>query len=216
MFLKSFKSATLAVALTAALAVAPAHAAILFQDNFDADATSSVLNFTGLINWTVSDGTIDYIRSGGFGISCVGGAGGCLDMDGSTGNAGRITSRQSFTFTPGANYVIDVALSGNQRGGSNDSVVFGIIDANNVAISTTIGPLPPDAPFATFGATFTGQAGSWRLFVEGVGGDNFGAILDNYVLRDDGATSVPEPATMLLFSLGLLAASAARSRKSSR
>jgi hypothetical protein len=215
MFLKPFKSATVAVALTAALAGAPAHAGILFQDNFDADNTSSALNFNSLRNWTVSDGTIDYIRSGGFGISCVGGTGGCLDMDGSTSNAGRITSNQSFTFTPGVNYFIDVALSGNQRGGGSDSVVFGIVDTNNVEIQTIIGPLSAGAPFATFGATLAAQPGSWRLFVEGVGGDNVGLILDNVVLRDDSTTSVPEPETLLLFSLGLLAASAARSRKSS-
>lgn len=215
MFLKSLKSATVAVALTAALAGAPAQAGILFQDNFDADSTSSVLNFNSLLNWTVSGGTIDYIRSGGFGISCVGGAGGCLDMDGSTGNAGRITSKQSFTFTPGMNYSFEMLLSGNQRGGSNDTVVFGIIDANNVELATTTPALAPNAAFAPFSLGFAAQTGSWRLFVEGVGGDNFGAILDNVVLRDDGAASVPEPATLLIFSLGLLAARAARSRKSS-
>ena len=74
------------------------------------------MNFNGLINWTVSGGTIDYIRSGGFGIACVGGTGGCLDMDGSTGNAGRITSRQLFTFDSGVQYFIELMLSGNQRG----------------------------------------------------------------------------------------------------
>ena len=213
MSLKSLKSAAVAVALTAALASAPAHAGIIFQDNFDSDNSASALNFNSLLNWTVDRGTIDYIRSGGFGINCVGGAGGCLDMDGSTGDAGRITSKQSFTLTPNVNYFIDVTLSGNQRSGADDKVVIGIIDANGNEFDLSIGPLSPNAPFATFGGTFVFQPGSWKMYVEGVGGDNIGAILDNYVLRDDREVSVPEPATMLLFSLGLLVAGAARSRK---
>jgi hypothetical protein len=213
MSLKSLKSAAVAVALTAALASAPAHAGIIFQDNFDSDNAASALNFNSLLNWTVDRGTIDYIRSGGFGINCVGGAGGCLDMDGSTGDAGRITSKQSFTLTPGVNYFIDVTLSGNQRGGADDNVVIGMVDANGNEFDLSIGPLSPNAPFATFGGTFVFQPGSWKMYVEGIGGDNIGAILDNYVLRDDREVSVPEPATMLLFSLGLLVAGAARSRK---
>ena len=209
----SLRSATLAAALAAALAGPPAHAGILFQDNFDADNNASALNFSALLNWTVSGGTIDYIRSGGFGISCVGGAGGCLDMDGSTGDAGRITSNQSFTLTPGVNYFFDVELSGNQRGGAADNVVLGIIEAGGAEFVLPIGPLAPGAAFAPFGGTFVFQPGSWRIYVEGVGGDNVGAILDNVVLRDDRAAPVPEPVTVLLFSLGLLAAGAARGRK---
>jgi hypothetical protein len=75
-------------------------------------------------------------------------------------------------------------------------------------------PLAPNAPFATYGGSLLGQnfTGNWRLFIEGVGGDNIGAILDNVVLRDNRTATVPEPATLLLPGLALLAAGAVRRR----
>lgn len=201
----SIKSFLVTSALAASAFSLPATAAVIFQDNFDTDAAASVLNFNSLNNWTVSGGTIDYIRSGGFGIGCVGGAGGCLDMDGSTADAGRITSKQSYDFTDGVRYFIDASLSGNQRGGASDSVTVGIIrDSDGSILATTLGPFAPNAPFAVSTATFLGQnaTGVWRLFFEGIGGDNVGAILDSVVLRDD-RVAVPEPATLALLGLGL-------------
>lgn len=211
-----FKSTAAAAALAATLVVAPAHAAIVFSDNFDTDAASSILNFDSLINWTVSGGTIDYIRSGGFGINCAGGTGGCLDMDGSTGNAGRITSRQVFTLDPGLIYTWQFEVSGNQRGGASDSLLYGLIDASTDTdlVSYVIGPLAPSAPFATYTLNIIPGTDpiTLRLFFEGVGGDNIGVILDNVVLRDNRTANVPEPATLLLSGLALLAAGAVRRR----
>ncbi len=211
----SFKCTAAAAALAATLAAAPAQAGIIFSDYFDADNASSALNFDNLINWTVSGGTIDYIRSGGFGINCVGGTGGCLDMDGSTNNAGRITTRQVFDFDDGVEYIFEMALSGNQRGGASDTVTYGLINVDTGFESVqTAGPLAPSAPFATFSGSLLGQnfAGNWRFFIEGAGGDNIGAILDNVVLRDNRTVNVPEPATLLLSGLALLAAGAVRRR----
>ncbi len=193
----------------AAAAAAPAQATILFQDNFNADNTISVLNYNGLLNWTVSGGTIDYIRSGGFGITCVSGNGGCLDMDGSTGNAGRITSNVTFALSGSDTYYLEGLVSGNQRGGGNDSIIVGLIDdaTSTVVTSTTFSGLMPNSPFVLRQVIATGYNGNFRIFFEGVGGDNIGAILDDVVLRD---SAVPEPGTLALAGLALLAAARAR------
>lgn len=203
--------------LAAAALAGPAFAGVVFSDNFDADNNVSALNFNSLLNWNVSEGTIDYIRNGGWGINCVGNSGGCLDMDGSTGNAGRITSKQSFSFASGTQYTIEMAVSGNQRGGSADSLSFGLIDAAGAVkqLVTPVGPLAWNAAFNTYSVQFAGSsvAGSWRLFVEGNGGDNVGPILDNYVLRDDRNGAVPEPGSLALAALALIGAGMLRRRR---
>jgi hypothetical protein len=176
-----------------------------------------VLNFNSLINWTVAPGgTIDYINDadGGFGISCFGGAGGCLDMDGSTGSAGRITSKTLFSFTAGVTYTLSGEISGSQRSGS-DSVNFGLDDGTTTA---TAGPLASNAPFSLFSIVFTpGADFAAHLFFAGVGGDNIGAILDNVSLADNqngGGGTTPEPGTLLLAGLALASAGLVRRRKS--
>ena len=205
----------IAAATAGLLGAASSQAGVIFSDNFDADATASILNFNALINWTVDQGTVDYIRSGGFGIGCAGGTGGCIDTDGSTGDAGRLLSRQVFTFTSGVQYFIDMMLSGNQRNGSADSVDFGLVDVNTGALlGATVGPIAGNAPFGLVTGTFLGAnaPGSYRLYVAGVGRDNVGAILDNFVLRDK-TTTVPEPGTLALAAFALLGAVVARRRR---
>lgn len=210
----NIRAQLLATALLVGSTLAPAQATVLFSDNFDADHGSSALNFNSLLNWTSSNGTIDYIRSGGYGISCVGGSGGCLDLDGSTGNAGRITSTQVFSLDDELQYYIDLALSGNQRGGSADTVLFGIRNVDTAAeLSTVVGPLAANAPFSTISWGFSGLSGNWQLFVEGLGNDNVGAILDNYSLRHDDAIAVPLPGSLSLLGLGLALVAFASTRQ---
>ena len=102
----------------AALLSANVSAGVIFQDNFDAEAGgagSSSLNYSAFSNWGVSDGTVDVVSNGGWGIGCVGGAGKCIDLDGSTGNAGTLTS--TLLSLAAGNYTLSFDISGNQRGG---------------------------------------------------------------------------------------------------
>lgn len=207
------KNLVLAALMGAALAAgASAQAAVLLQDDFDGDSASTVLNFNSLTNWTVSDGTIDYIRSGAYGIGCVGGTGGCLDMDGSTSNAGQITSSATFSLTAGVTYTLTAQISGNQRGGASDSLTLGLIDAATDASlsSFTLPPIDPGAAFSalgTYSLSITPVAStSVRVSFSGIGGDNIGPILDNVLFTDDTRPiPVSEPGTALLAGLGLLA-----------
>lgn len=184
----------------------PSQSATLFSDNFNADSGSTVLNFDSLFNWTVSEGTVDYIRGGAYGITCLGGVGGCLDMDGSSNNAGRITSKDTFTLLPGVTYWLEAQVSGNQRGGAADSLIFGLLDSadDTALVNVTIASINSGDPFSLLGAGFTtgGSTVEVRFFIEGVGGDNLGAILDNVTFRDS-VNVVPLPAALPLFLSGL-------------
>ncbi len=209
MNLKTFGSA---LALATAIVAAPAQAAVLFQDNFDTDHPLTVTNVASLNNWTISGGSVDYLLAYP-GLSCV--AGGCLDMDGSTGNAGRITSIATYNFLAGVTYSLEAQVSGNQRNVGTDSITFGFFDTGTMmdAASATWSNILPSDPFTPRTVSFIpGSAGTYRLFIEGGGGDNIGVILDNVVFRDD-RTAVPEPATLLLSGLALLAAGATRRRR---
>jgi PEP-CTERM motif len=179
-----------------------ARAVTLFADDFNAEPGGSQLNYSAFANWNVSNGTVDLIASGGFGISCVGGVGKCVDMDGSTFDAGRLDTKTTFNLAPG-NYVLSFSASGNQRSASaDDSMVFGF---DGITDSVTIPD--PTAPFATFTLPFTLLvATSGSIFFEHAGGDNIGIILDNVALES--RAGVPEPSALLLLGIGMAAAGA--------
>lgn len=180
-------------AVSIALSVGSAQAAVLFQDDFDDDSAVSVLNFNAFDNWNVVEGTVDYIRSGGFGISCAGGAGGCVDVDGSTGNGGRMETSTIFHFDAETTYVLYVDISGNQRGGAADFIDIGFTDFASFGT-----PVPVDMPWTEFAlAVWSGSAWDARIFIETSSNDNVGPVIDNVRLATF-ELEVPEPATLAL------------------
>jgi len=173
---------------------------IYFNDDFDTTG-GSILNWDGGANWTVENGTVDLVRSGDYRIDCLGGTGHCVDLDGSSREAGEILSKNLGPLGPG-NYEFSYWLSGNQRvDGQHDvgfAVSLGSADVFSYAMHTLFG----GEGWQQFTQSFTLDVltDPVNLNFSHLGGDNIGIVLDRVQLR-----SVSEPGTLALLGLGLLA-----------
>ncbi len=200
------------------LVSAPASAVVIFSDNFDVDVTG--LNAPGgLLNWTIDNGTVDVINSGSYSIDCVGSTGKCIDMDGTTGNGGRIISKQTFTLLPGQTWSLSGLISGNQRNTASDTWIAGFLDATTLSLVASVsGTVAGTDPFAGKGvAVSLISPTTLRMFFEDPGSDNIGFILDDVTLECRGDTcasaSVPEPGVLALLAGGLLGFALNRRRR---
>ena len=192
----------------AALLSLGANAGVIFIDDFNTEAGAagaSSLNYTGFSNWTVSGGTVDVVaNTNGWGITCAGGNGKCVDLDGSTGNAGILTS--SLLSLGAGTYSLSFDISGNQRRGAADSFTLALGGYLNESFN-----LSAAAPWQTVTRTFTvlGDTANNIIFNH-AGGDNIGIMLDNVSLSK---VDVPEPGTIALLGLGLIGLGFARRRQ---
>lgn len=189
-----------AIALAASLfTINAAQAVPLFSDTFDSEAQG--LN-QALDNWTVSDGTVDVVGTGFFDF--YPGNGNYLDLDGSTGNAGVITTNAAFNLLPGL-YTLSFQLGGNGRNGGTDSVTVSLGSVFNEVFA-----LAGNSGLQNITRSFSlaSALGSASLSFNHAGGDNVGLLLDD-VLLDFArpTTAVPEPSSMALLAVaGVLAA----------
>lgn len=215
-----------AVAAATLLLSSAAGATTLYSNNFDAEnGGNTALNYTGFSGLTVTTGTVDIVKSGDYGIVCAGGSGACVDLDGSTNQAGEITSG-SYAFNTGDSVTFSFDLSGNQRiGGSDNFHAAFVFGANTLMTSYNLGGAWGPAnvfnnisttfvstsssisgnSFANYSINFVaGQSGTVAFKLGGGSGNNIGPIADNLDLNLNGG--VPEPATWAMMILGFGAA----------
>lgn len=215
-------------ALVAAAIAVPAQAGVVYSNNFDAEnGGNTALNYNSFNGLTVSNGTVDLVKSGDYGIICAGGAGACVDLDGSTSDSGLVSSN-SYSFDVGDIVALSLLFSGNQRGASADSFSmtflfgapvsgdYGILSSfagdldfgtftNQTSLTVTISNIAAD--FAMTDLTFyfdPTNAGSTTFALQDGGNDNIGVVIDNLALSVGGP--VPEPGTwmMMLAGFGLI------------
>ena len=202
---RHFAAATLIVACGA---IAPAQAATVpFFDDFSSIGSTvlSVPPSGWTTNFPPSSDTVDSIKSGDWSIRCLGGSGGCVDLDGTDGGAG-LLSTGDFLLQAGGSYLLSAYVSGNQRNGSTESLEFGFTNAAGTSIleSDTFNILAvdtgQDSDFKLYTVLFVvgAEDTTVRIFFQNGGNDNEGAILDNVSL-----TAVPLPAAAWLLLAGL-------------
>lgn len=170
-------------------------AALIFSDNFDGE--SLALNYTGFANWTVSAGTVDLIGNPAF-FDFLGGNGRYVDLDGSTGDAGIMTS-SALALTGGVSYDLTFSLAGSQRGDTN-TVTYGIdYNSDSILDVSASQTLASNVGFGVFNLSFTpgSSTSNARIVFGQTGGDNVGLLLDNVALNSVVA-GVPEPGSLLL------------------
>ena len=175
-------------------AMGVADAAILLQDDFNSESIG--LNYNSFANWTVSDGTVDLIGVGSS-WNWFPAYGRYVDMDGSTGNAGKMMSSATIVLQPNHQYRLTFDLAGNQRNNVSEQVNVQVNIGGLLSKTYSLNRLDP---FQTYSEVMdSGTATSATITFEGVGGDNIGMLLDNVKFE-----SVPEPGTLLLLGSGLV------------
>jgi hypothetical protein len=172
---------TLCVAVTS-------QAALVFRDDFNAENGGVAgLNYNAFSKWNITNGTVDLIGVGSS-WDYYPGNGLYVDLDGSTNQAGTMSTRDSFG--PGT-YTLTFDLGGNSKKTGNDVVLISLGSWSKLLTLNSTDDL------TNFVFPVTTNGGS-LIFSNTNGGDNVGPILDNVLL-----SSVPLPPSLLLFAPGL-------------
>jgi hypothetical protein len=170
-------------------------ATVVFSDDFNT-TTTQALNQTTFTKWTVTSGSVDVIGDGGPFAYFPIGHGNYIDLNGTSGQPGTLTTIQSFA---AGTYVVTFELAGSQGGSGNVDPV-----SKTTEISFSIGGttqsilLDPTSPFTQYSRTFTTTGAGQLSFTDLSGGNaNVGNLLDNVSVA-----SVPEPSTWAMMILG--------------
>ncbi|CCQ49461.1 PEP-CTERM sorting domain-containing protein [Crocosphaera watsonii] len=199
---KTLLTATLALGITGMTALSTKASTLVFADNFNQENNGvRALNYSSFNNWDVTNGSVDlYGRaSNGFGSLLVRTNGAFVDLDGSTGTAGTLTSKQTFTFNPGDILTLQYDLSPGARPNTsfgNNILIVSLGDIYRTVHATGVG-FPLKTPFKSFSTTIhVTERTRGNLVFSHLGGDTQGIYLDNVRLSVEKAV-VPEPLTIL-------------------
>ena len=188
------------LSLTLCGVVLPVHleAVSVFSDNFNSEnGGSTSLNYSSFANFTISDGSVDLISAAN--LSGFAPANGLyVDLDGSTGNAGVMTS-VGISLIAG-DYILSFDLAGSRRTVNQDTVQ---VSVETGFASATYVRDPLDA-FTTESLSFSLAApATINLVFSNSGGDNVGALLDNINLEFVPAAVPDASASAALLTLAL-------------
>jgi len=147
----------------------------ILEDGFDSEhGGRGQLNYSGFTNWDLTRGTVDLIGHRFFDFFPSHGL--YLDLDGSTGEAGRLESKTRFRLDSG-DYQLEFDLAGNPKSGPNTvTVSLGNLYREDFTLEA-------NEEFGTIARTIqVPTTTSAKLIFDHSGGDNEGLILDNVKL----------------------------------
>ena len=194
-----FKKICLVTLLTAA-SITAANAAVIFQDDFEADTVG--VPVSSLINWDITAPTLDLVGGSSFGYLCNNNAGGnCIDMEGSPGN-GAMTTKTGLNLLAGS-YVFSFDFGNN--GTSDNSMLFSL---GNIIGGTINSGAAQANIYEAYNIGFTLAADVNNVFISFASAgslNNQGTILDNVRLESVSANvQVPAPGIALFLMLGIV------------
>lgn len=170
-------------------------AGLVFFDDFN--GYSAGIPWTAEGNWTVTKGSVDMIGVGTV-WDLQPGNGMYVDVDGSTGLAGRIESID-ILLGPG-DYILFFDVAGNQRQGGIDGL---ILELSGIFPPLGPVPIPDDLDFTTLTVPFTvASTLNTSIIYECTGGDNVGWLLDNVGIATANGV-IPAPGAVMLGSIGV-------------
>lgn len=178
------KLATLGAIAFLVLGAVSANAAVItsFSETFDSEP--GVLNHNAFAQFNVTNGTVDVVPVGSA-FNFYPGNGNYVDLDGSTNDAGVLTTNDTFA---AGTYTLTFELGGSTRGDSNTVLVTLGSFSTSITLASNAGLTFQSFTFATTGG---------NLSFSNNGGDNLGLLLD-----DVGVAAVPEPSTWAMIILG--------------